>query len=233
MDLILIFAIPIFMAIGLILILARAGSRPRTQRADPVKTYNSGLHGIKGRAPIRGNLKGMYSLLTETLADHIILSKVAFTSLMSTDNKETQATLDTKTADFVVCSREFKVVAVVFLDDGRHGKGSGARNARIDAIMRRAGHRVLRYTEIPRRATLAVDIKRPPVRRVASKRRELPAVVVDRQAAYGERRRAADRRSGITYFDDNFIERRENSDRRQRHANVTHMGGFIERQRSA
>jgi len=204
----------------------------RKNREEPGKKhYNSGLLGIEGCSPVSDDRQqDMYLRLSETLVDHIILSKVAFTSLMTTDNAETKATLQTKTADFVVCDREFKVTAVVFLDD-RETRNKG-RIARIDAIMRRAGHKVLRYTEIPKRTQLAADIKKPRSRRKL-KPVEPHVLFNERQAQYGERRRSVERRSGVTYFDDNFIERRDTPDRRENHPNVTHIGGFIERQRNA
>jgi len=219
------------LALLTVLALGSALSQPKTRKSGKEKRYNSGLHGIVGRSPLGERQQSMYHRLTETLADHIILSKVAFTALMTTDNEETRATLTTKTADFVVCSRDFKVEAVVFLDDEKR-EGRRGRNARIDAIMRRAGHKVLRYTEVPKRTLLAADFKKPTSRRKL-RQWDQPAVQAVRDVNYGERRRNPDRRSGITYIDDNFIERRDNPDRRQRHANVTHMGGFVERQRSA
>lgn len=204
-------------------------SKPRQRPSSKEKRYNSGLHGIVGKSPLGSHHQAMYYRLAETLADHIILSKVAFTSLMTTDNEETRTTLLTKTADFVVCGRDFKVEAVVFLDDEKRD-GRRSRNARIDAIMRRAGHKVLRYTEIPKRTLLAADFKKPAVRRKQRHWEQVAAQPQRDHINYGERRRTADRRSGITYIDDNFIERRDNPDRRQHHSNVTHLGGFIERQ---
>jgi hypothetical protein len=159
---------------------------------------------------------------------------------MTTDNEDTQKTLSTKTADFVICGKDFAVTAVVFLDpEGGKGGRNRSRNARLDAIMRRAGHRVLRYTEVPKRAKLAVDIKRPAEQekrrvRVSGQHAVAAAPAAAPAPRYGERRQKVERRSGTTYIDDNFVERRQNQDdRRQRHANVTHMGGFIERQRMA
>lgn len=211
-------------------------AKKRSKRQE-TKHYNSGLHGIEGRSPIRGDQQTMYQLLTETLPDHIVLGKVAFTALMTTDNEDTHKTLSTKTADFVVCGKDFGVVAVVFLDpEGGKGGRNRPHNARLDAIMRRAGHRVLRYTEVPKRTKLAVDIKRPPEverRRVRVSSKSTEAAAEASMPRYGERRHQTERRSGITYFDDNFVERRHTPDRRERHANVTHMGGFIERHRMA
>lgn len=71
-------------------------------------------------------------------------------------------TFDRKRADFVICEKSFKVVAIVELDDSSHD-GKKARDEKRDAkLLTTAGYRVLRYRGIPDIDRVQADFSPPP-----------------------------------------------------------------------
>lgn len=100
------------------------------------------------KAPLTEREQSMYFRLTQSMPETIVLAQVAFSALLDTKDKPTRGTFDRKTADFVVCSKAFDVIAVVELDDSSH-KGRAAHDGMRDALLSKAGYKVLRFKNIP------------------------------------------------------------------------------------
>jgi len=99
----------------------------------------------KARAPLTAREQAMYNRLVQTLPDLVVLPQVSFGALLTARTRAARSTFSRKIADFVVCDRSFKVVAVVELGD----KGKSQRDADRDALLIEAGYRVLRYPRVP------------------------------------------------------------------------------------
>lgn len=78
----------------------------------------------KARPPLTAREQAMYNRLVQTLPDLVI-------------------------ADFVVCDRSFKVVAVVAFGGDKSSKGKSQRDLDREALLVEAGYRVLRYPRVP------------------------------------------------------------------------------------
>jgi len=84
---------------------------------------------------------------------------VAFSALVTAKAQGVRNTFNTKVADFVVCTKAMKVVAVVELDDRSH-VGRELEDFNRDWTLKLAGLRVLRYPNIPDAAKLRDDFAR-------------------------------------------------------------------------
>jgi very-short-patch-repair endonuclease len=102
----------------------------------------------KARAPLTAREQAMYNRLVQTLPDLVVLPQVSFGALLTARTRAARSTFSRKIADFVVCDRSFKVVAVVELGD-KGNKGKSQRDADRDALLIEAGYRVLRYPRVP------------------------------------------------------------------------------------
>jgi len=98
--------------------------------------------------PLTRNEQAMYFRLEGALPDLIVLSQVSFGALLTARSTAVRNTFDRKRADFVICEKSFKVVAIVELDDSSHD-GNRARDEKRDELLTNAGYRVLRYRGIP------------------------------------------------------------------------------------
>ncbi|TWI69147.1 uncharacterized protein DUF2726 [Pseudoduganella lurida] len=127
---------------------AVAAKRPATRKAGGT---------IVAKQPLTANEQPMYFRLTQALPDHVVLSQVAFSALLTTRDQATRNTFNRKVADFVICTKAFEVVALVELDDASHA-GRKRQDDSRDALLTRAGYRVLRYARVPDVATLQKDV---------------------------------------------------------------------------
>jgi len=99
----------------------------------------------------------MFFRLTATYPQHVVLAQVAFSALVDTRDRPTRNTFNRKVADFVLCDKSFAVIAVIELDDKSH-RGREATDADRDAILVRAGYRVLRFKNVPDSADLLTAV---------------------------------------------------------------------------
>lgn len=92
--------------------------------------------------------EAMYNRLTTSLPESKILAQVSFGALLSARSRATRNSFDRKIADFVVCDKSLQVQAVIELDDDSH-KNRTEEDAARDALLKNAGYRVIRYTNVP------------------------------------------------------------------------------------
>jgi len=109
----------------------------------------------KRKAALTEREQGMYWRLREVLSDrtHVTLAQVSFSALLSSRQQATRNTFNRKTADFVVFTKAFEVVAVIELDDASH-RGREKEDAERDRLLTDAGYRVIRFKNIPDRGEL-------------------------------------------------------------------------------
>jgi very-short-patch-repair endonuclease len=103
---------------------------------------------LSAKTPLTDREQSMYFRLLQALPEQVILAQVALSALLDTKDRPTRATFDRKVADFVICSKAFRVIAVVELDDASH-RGRQANDASRDQMLTKAGIKTLRFKNIP------------------------------------------------------------------------------------
>lgn len=91
----------------------------------------------------------MYNRLVQTLPDLVVLPQVSFGALLTARTRAARSSFSRKIADFVVCDRSFKVVAVVAFGGDKSSKEKSQRDLDREALLVEAGYRVLRYPRVP------------------------------------------------------------------------------------
>lgn len=113
------------------------------------KKGNRGKIGaIIARRPVSENEQAMYFRLVQAFPNAVVLSQVAFSALITSNDRAARNRFDRKVADFVICTKAFEVAVVIELDDASH-RGRESHDAKRDALLQGAGYRVLRYKTIP------------------------------------------------------------------------------------
>ncbi|MDP3542020.1 MAG: DUF2726 domain-containing protein [Elusimicrobiota bacterium] len=101
------------------------------------------------QSPLTEAEQELFRRLVKALPDHIVLSQVACSQFLYTeggDRKEnfgTMAMMKQKVADFMVCSQNFDIVAVIELDDSSHR--DPAKDAKRDEMLKEAGLKTIRW----------------------------------------------------------------------------------------
>lgn len=128
------------------------------KKREPEK--GKAIEGEKPRAcePLTRNEQAMFLRLQEALPGLIVLSQVSFGALLTAKSRAVRNTFDRKRADFVICDKAFKVLAVIELDDRSHD-GREEEDASRDKLLTDAGYRVIRYRGIPGIAQVAADFR--------------------------------------------------------------------------
>ena len=120
----------------------------------------------KSRKPLRLHRKPvmttreqqMYQLLQTALPECTVLAQVAFSALVTAKGWENRNRFDRKVADFVLCSQQLNVIAVIELDDRSHA-GREREDKERDTMLRLAGYVTLRYANFPTQQALRADIE--------------------------------------------------------------------------
>lgn len=116
-----------------------------------LKFKGSGLGGdlYKSKPLMTDNEKEFFQRLTEALPNHHIFAQVSLGALLQPNVKgnnrkyySVRGTFAQKIADFVVCDKDMKVVAVVELDDKTHNSD---KDGKRDAMLEQAGFTVVRW----------------------------------------------------------------------------------------
>jgi very-short-patch-repair endonuclease len=111
---------------------------------------------IRAKRPLTPREQSMFLRLSSTFPEHVVLSQVAFSALITSRQPATRNGFNRKMADFVLCSKAFDVLAVIELDDASH-KSREREDADRDRWLTKAGYRVVRYPQIPDEAKLLAD----------------------------------------------------------------------------
>ena len=93
--------------------------------------------------------KEMFDRLQDALYEHIVLPQVALSQIIECDDGNFGATwnkINRKVCDYVVCNKDFQVIAVVELDGWNHSYASQQKkDADKDAAVTSAGLRMVRF----------------------------------------------------------------------------------------
>ncbi|WP_111894069.1 DUF2726 domain-containing protein [Acinetobacter sp. MB5] len=135
-----------------VLILVVFAVRYRNRNTDH-QHYDSAL---KQRALLNYNEQMIYQRLSQLLPQHIILSNVSYSSLLTSKYSHTRAKYHNMIADFVILNEKFQVVTIISLSDSMFTQHRDDRYE--DALLEMAGYRVLRYAGIPDLKKLSRDL---------------------------------------------------------------------------
>lgn len=135
---------------ALILFIAMLATRQAARSRRPLK-----LH----RKPVMtAREQHMYKLLQAALPECTVLAQVAFSALVTAKGWANRNRFDRKVADFVLCSQQLHVIAVIELDDRSHA-GRERQDKERDAMLRLAGYVTLRYANFPTQQVLRADVE--------------------------------------------------------------------------
>lgn len=113
---------------------------------------------LTARPPLTPREQAMYFRLVESLPGTIVLAQVSMGALVTAKNRASWNAVSQKTTDFVICTRAFRVIAAIELDDATHKRKKDA-DSRRDALLQSAGIRTIRYRNIPDAETLKKDFE--------------------------------------------------------------------------
>ena len=112
---------------------------------------------VKPRIPVTANEQKMFWRLSEDFPapEFVVLAQVSFAALMTSRRQADRNQFNRKRADFVVCDKAFKVLAVIELDDASHKENDDQSR---DTMLKAAGLKILRYRGIPNSGTVKADV---------------------------------------------------------------------------
>lgn len=118
---------------------------------------------IKARELMTKREQTMYLALVDALPEYFIFSQVAFTALITSKSQAVRNKFNRKVTDFVICNKEFVVVAIVELDDSTH-KGKEAVDAKRDDLLTTAKYNVIRFSKVANKEVIREMIIGKPVK---------------------------------------------------------------------
>lgn len=94
--------------------------------------------------------QSLFFRLVQALPEHFILTQVQLSRMVVVTTKSNaraiRNTFDRKSADFVVCNKDFSVVVVIELDDSSHQRADRVKaDAVKDRVLAAAGLRLIRW----------------------------------------------------------------------------------------
>ena len=148
----------VFLVLGVALFIALSKKERKQSSAPDTLENTPNKERPRACAPLTKHEQLMFFRLQEALPKLIVLSQVSFGALLTAQARGVRNTFDRKRADFVICDKSFKVLAVIELDDSSHD-GREEQDANRDKLLTDAGYRVLRYRGIPDIEQVAVDFR--------------------------------------------------------------------------
>lgn len=133
----------------------------------PAAGVDSSPARLYAKLPLTKREQPLYFQLTRVLGDeYIVLAQVAFSQFLGAkggttqQNNQLRARVRQKVADFMVCRRDFSIVAVIELDDSTHDTKQ-EKDAERDRYLRQAGIKVIRWRQIPSAEDILKEIPLP------------------------------------------------------------------------
>lgn len=116
------------------------------------------------KKPLTNPEQIMYFKLKKALPEHEILAQVPFSRFLYTKGgtKEENWTLNSKArqkiSDFLICNKDFSVIAAVEIDDSSHNK---TKDEQRDEILKQAGIPTIRWNvkQLPTEQQIADQVK--------------------------------------------------------------------------
>lgn len=119
--------------------------------SDDVKSY-----GITSKDLMTEREKAMFHSMKRALPDCYIFSQVCLGAILDAPFQH-RGRFSQKMADYVITDHNFKILAVVELDDRSH-IGKEKQDAKRDEMVMAGGYKALRYPNIPKREDLVKDV---------------------------------------------------------------------------
>ncbi|MGK5033770.1 DUF2726 domain-containing protein [Janthinobacterium sp. LB3P118] len=151
---------------ALILFLAMLATRQAAKPRRPLR--------LQRKPVMTAREQQMSQLLQTALPECTVLAQVAFSALVTAKGWANRNRFDRKVADFVLCSQQLNVIAIIELDDRSHA-GRERHDKERDAMLRLAGYVTLRYANFPTQQALRADIEKLLTQKVGVKASPLPA----------------------------------------------------------
>lgn len=117
---------------------------------------------LKARDLMTKREQTMYLALVDALPEFLIFSQVAFSALITSKNQAVRNKFNRKVSDFVICNKEFVVIAIVELDDSSH-KGREDADAKRDDLLTTAKYKVVRFSKLVDKEMIREKIITKPV----------------------------------------------------------------------
>lgn len=137
-------------AIAVIFIVTSLVSEKRKKLAGPLT--------LKRKQLLTNREQQMFSILSSALPECVVLAQVSFSALVTAEGWQSRNRFNRKVADFVLCSKQMNVIAVIELDDRSH-IGREHQDRERDAMLRQAGYTTIRYHSIPPTEIVRRDIE--------------------------------------------------------------------------
>lgn len=114
---------------------------------------------IKPRSILTLNEQPIFLKLRKAFPDCFVLTQVSLAALLMSCGQVTRNRFTRYRADFVILDKDFKVLAIIELDNHSHD-GTEVKNDKmtVDAMLKEAGYRVLRYPHAPDIEKLQNDV---------------------------------------------------------------------------
>lgn len=132
--------------LGLLIVLAYHRMKSQKQQDSP----------LRQKALLSTDEQIVYTRLKEILPQAQVMTQVSFDAILTTKYLHTRRKYQKMVADFVIVDRNYRVIAVVAIDDINVLKRSKSA-AYQDAVLKTAGYRVLRYVGVPEYDQLQSD----------------------------------------------------------------------------
>lgn len=120
------------------------------------------------KPPLTDIEQKLYYRLVEALPNHIILAQVSLYCILKVESKDEYMKyfnkIRSKSLDFVVCEKDFSIVAAIELDDRSHEREERIKaDYEKDTALRSAGVRIIRWPvkDFPSIATIKQDVLFP------------------------------------------------------------------------
>ena len=136
---------------ALILFFAMLATRQAAKSRRPLK--------LQRKPVMTAREQQMYHLLQTALPECTVLAQVAFSALVTAKGWANRNRFDRKVADFVLCSQQLNVLAIIELDDRSHSSREREDRERDD-MLRLAGYVTLRYATFPTEQALRTDVEK-------------------------------------------------------------------------
>ena len=137
-------------AIAIIFIVTSLVNEKRKKPAGPLT--------LKRKQLLTNREQQMFSVLSSALPECVVLAQVSFSALVTAEGWQSRNRFNRKVADFVLCSKQMNVIAVIELDDRSH-IGREFFDRERDNMLKQAGYTTIRYHSVPPAEVIRRDIE--------------------------------------------------------------------------
>ena len=129
-----------------------------TSLVNEKRKKSTGPLTLKRKQLLTNREQQMFSVLSSALPECIVLAQVSFSALVTAEGWRSRNRFNRKVADFVLCSKQMNVIAVIELDDRSH-IGREHHDRERDAMLKQAGYITIRYHSVPPKEIIRRDVE--------------------------------------------------------------------------